>query len=542
MQWQIYTNGRIYTADAQRSWAEALATCGNRFIAAGTPEAVRHAVPASTPEFDLGGRTVVPGLIDAHNHFLQTAESLTWADVRFPNVASIAGLVAAIAAAATGTPEGAWIYAFGLDPAKLTDGRTPTRWDLDEATSRHPVLVHHVSGHHALVNSTALRRSAGEDVTDPPGGQFPRDEAGRPNGWCLDAATGVILPVAVDVGNHGPNIHFEASTDRLANALEAGSQAYLAAGLTTVCDAQVTRREFSGYREGLRRGTLGIRVVCMPLSHQLDALLDTGITGPLWDGKLGIGPLKLYADGALTGGTACFTRPYGESGEFPGILYHEPAELTSLVARAQNHGWQVGVHAQGDRAITMTLDAIEAGSGGQAGRRHRIEHAGYPAGELDRIARLGVVLVNQPGYLHDFGDAFLKTLAERAHWLQPLRDELRAGISVVLSSDSFVTTYNPMHHIAAAVNRTTRTGQPIGSDQALTVEEAIRAYTIDAARSFFADDSIGSIEQGKLADFVVLDEDPFTMPSERLGQTKPRMTVLGGQIAYQGSGGQASIT
>ena len=539
MEWRIYTNGRIYTADAQRSWASAFATCGDRFIAAGTPEAVQHAIPGGTQEFNLGGRTVIPGLIDAHNHFLQTAESLTWADVRFPTVASIADLVAAIAAAATDTPEGAWIYAVGLDPAKLTDRRMPTRWDLDEATSGHPVLVHHVSGHHALVNTTALQRSVGENVTDPPGGQFPRDEAGRPNGWCLDAATGVILPVAVDVGNHGPNIHFEASTDQLTQALETGSRAYLAAGLTTVCDAQVTRREFSGYREGLRRGTLGIRVVCMPLSHQLDALLETGITGPLWDGRLGIGPVKLYADGALTGGTACFNRPYGESGEFPGILYHQPAELTSLVSRAQNHGWQVGVHAQGDRAITMTLDAIEAGSGGQAEGRHRIEHAGYPAGELDRIARLGVVLVNQPGYLYDFGDAFLKTLGERAHWLQPLRDELQAGISVVLSSDSFVTTYNPFHHIAAAINRTTRTGQLIGPDQALTVEEAVRAYTIDAARSFFADDNIGSIEEGKLADFLVLDEDPFTMPAERLDQTKPWMTVLGGQIAYHNSRGQA---
>ena len=224
MEWRIYTNGRIYTADAQRSWAEAFATCGYSFIAAGTPDAVQHAVPAGTQELDLGGRTVIPGLIDAHNHFLQAAESLTWADVRFPRVASIVELIAAVAAAAKDTPKGAWVYAFGLDPAKLTDGRTPTRWDLDEATSGHPVLVHHVSGHHALVNTAALQRSVGEDVTDPAGGQFSRDETGPPNGWCLDAATGIILPVAVDVGNHGPNIHFEASAGQLANALETGSR------------------------------------------------------------------------------------------------------------------------------------------------------------------------------------------------------------------------------------------------------------------------------------------------------------------------------
>lgn len=536
MEWRIFSNGRIYTADAQRPWAEAIATSGDRFVAVGSRDAVRSAVPAGTQETDLGGRTVIPGLIDAHNHFLQTAQSLTWVDVRFPGVASIADMVAAVAAAANQTPEGAWIYAFGLDHARLSDRRAPTRWDLDEATSGHPVLIHHVSGHHALVNTAALRRSVGEDASDPPGGQFPRDEAGRLNGWCLDAATGAVLPVAVDVGNHGPNIHFEASADQLVRALRTGTQAYLAAGLTTVCDAQVTMREYAGYREGLRRGTLGIRVVCMPLSHQLDALLETGITGLLWDGKLGIGPMKFYADGALTGGTACFTRPYGESGEFPGILYHEPAELTALVSRAQRHGWQVGIHAQGDRAITMALDAIEAGGDGRAEGRHRIEHAGYPAGELERIARLGVILVNQPGYLYDFGDTFLTTLGERAHWLQPFRGELRHGITIVLSSDSFVTTYNPFHHIAAAVNRTTRTGQPIGPDQALSAEEAIRGYTIDAARSFFADDRIGSIEEGKLADFVVLAEDVFTMPAGRLAEATPWMTVVGGQTAYQQSG------
>lgn len=534
MAYQVFDNARVYTANGPGSWAGAMGVEDGRFAAVGSSEEVRAAAPPGALVTDLGGRTVVPGLIDAHNHFLQTSHCLTWIDARYPGVATVAGLVALIGQAAASTPAGSWIQAFGLDPAKLPDG-PPTRFDLDRATADHRVLVRHVSGHHALVNSAALLQRVGEDAADPQGGQLMRDGDGRLNGWCLDSAMQLILPVAVDVGHHGPNIHFEAPMEDLVGALPNGSREYLAAGITTVCDAQVSRRELAAYREARRQGTLGIRVVCMPLSHQLDAFLATGVAGPLGDDRLAIGPMKFYADGALSGNTACFRTPYGQAQEFAGILYHEPEELNSLIARAQGDGWQVGIHAQGDRAIEMSLDAIAAGATG-AGGRHRIEHAGYPADQLERIASLGVIPVSQPGYLHDFGDTFLAVLGERAHDLLPLRTELELGITVVLSSDSFVTTYKPLHHIAAAVNRRTRTGQSIGADQALTVEEAIRGYTIDAARSFFAEDRLGSIEPGKLADFVVFESDPFAGSPAGLAETGIRMTVLGGDVAYESTG------
>lgn len=532
MAWSLLTGGRIYTADRAGSWAAGVAIQGGRFAAVGTEDEVRAAAPPGTPEIDLGGRTAVPGLIDAHNHFLQTAHALTWADARYPGTGSVADLVRIIAEAAAAKPAGQWIMAFGLDHAKFPAGEFPTRRDLDRATQDHLVLVHHVSGHHALVNSKALYLRAGGDPPGVAGGQFLRDETGAVNGWCLDAAMQVVLPVAVDVGNHGPNIHFEAAQEDLVSALGEGSDEYLSVGLTTVCDAQVTRREFAAYREARRRALLGIRVVCMPLSSQLDALAATGIAGPLIDDQLGIGPMKLYSDGALSGGTACFREPYGQAGEYPGLLYHQPEELRAVVSRAQADGWQVGIHAQGDRAITMSLDAIGAGPGGNPERRHRIEHAGYPEGELDRIATLGVIPVSQPGYLYDFGDTFLQGLGARAHRLLPLRDELDRGIGIVLSSDSFVTTYRPMHHIAAAVNRRTRDGRPIGADQALSVEEAIRGYTCNAARSFFAEDRLGSVEPGKLGDLVVFEEDPFTARPEHLGDIGIWMTVLGGEVAF----------
>ena len=541
MAYRLFDNARIYTADRAGSWATAVLVEDDRFAAVGPADAVRAAAPPGTEVVDLGGRAVVPGLIDAHNHFLQTSHCLTWVDARFPGVSNVAGLVALIERAAAVQPAGRWIEAFGLDPAKFPAGQQPTRLDLDRATTDHPVLVRHVSGHHALVNSTAIRQRIGEDAADPQGGRLARDGSGKLTGWCLDAAMELVLPVALDVGNHGPNIHFDAALEDLVAALPRGSREYLAAGITTVCDAQVSRRELTAYRESRSRGTLGIRVVCMPLSHQLDAFLATGTAGPLGDDRLAIGPMKFYADGALSGNTACFRVPYGEQHEFEGILYHQPEELTSLVGRAEADGWQVGIHAQGDRAIEMSLDAIEAG-GRAHGGRHRLEHAGYPADQLERIARLGVIPVSQPGYLYDFGDAFLRTLGDRAHQLLPLRSELELGIPVVLSSDSFVTSYRPLHHIAAAVSRRTRTGQPIGADQALTVEEAIRGYTIDAARSFFAEDRLGSIEPGKLADFVVFETDPFAVAPEHLADVGIRTTVLGGEVAYDMTGPRPEAT
>jgi predicted amidohydrolase YtcJ len=486
-------------------------------------------------EIDLGGRLTTPGLIDAHNHYLQTAENLQWVDLRFPGIASTGDLMAAMGAAAATTPHGQWVRGFGLDHAKF-GGDPPTRWDLDRAAADHPMLIQHVSGHYAVVNSAAMAaRGIGDDVADPKGGRFLRDESGRPNGWLLDAATSLVLPVAVDVGNHAPNIHTDIPPEELLDALDKAGPVYFSVGLTTVVDAQVTRRELAIYREAKRRGTLHCRTVCMPLSHQIAELHDIGLAGPFGDDALSIGPMKLYSDGALTGGTACFSRPYGPSDEYSGQLFHEPEELADLVERAHVDGWQVGIHTQGDRAISMCLDAIERAMRRfpREDARHRLEHAGYPAHELERIARLGVVTINQPGYLFDFGEFFLDGLGDRAQGLQPLRAEKELGILVALSSDAMVTTYDPLHCIAVAVDRRTRGGAPIGADQALSVEEAIRGYTIDAARAMFLEDRLGSIEAGKLGDLVVWDRDLFSLSGDELEQARVWMTVLGGEAVYR---------
>jgi len=529
----VLHGGRAFTADRRRPWAEAVAFDRAGILDVGIAGEVLGRFPDARA-IDVGGRTIVPGFVDAHNHFLATGESLSSIDVRYPGVASCDDLVAAIAEAARTTPDGVAIRAYGFDHAKYD--RVPTRWDLDRATTLHPVLAYHVSGHHVLVNGAMLQlRGLRDDTPDPPGGELVRDADGRLTGLCLDAAMNLVLPVAVEIGSHGPNFHTAEPLEDLVEAVERAGTAFLRAGLTTVCDAQVTRRELAAYRAAADAGRLPVRTVCMPLSHQLDAYRAIGLAGPFGDDLLRIGAMKFYADGSLIGGTAAFDVPYGERGEFPGSLYHEPDELRTMIVKAHADGWQVGVHAQGDRAIGITLDAFEAAARARPREhRHRLEHAGYPTPEqIRRIAELGIITVNQPRYLRDSGDEFLARLGERAHWLLPLRAELDAGVTVVLSSDSDVASYRPLDVIASAIDRRTLAGAPIGADQALTLEEALFAYTIDASFALRLEDRLGSLEPGKLADVVVIDGDLEATPPDEIATLDIWKTFLDGRPASE---------
>ncbi len=536
----LIRNGRVWTGDPSHPRAEAVAIAGNRIAAVGTEAVARAAVSRDAEVIDAGGRTVLPGLIDAHNHYLATAEALASVNVRFPAVTSRADLTRVIGEVAEVTPPGRWIRAVGLDWSKFSDGQPPTRWDLDEATLGHPVIVYHVSVHHALVNTPAMReRGITDQVQDPPGGRFVRDEAGRLTGLCLDAATDLILPVVVDIGCHGPNFHTLLPGEDSVALLADASRVYLAAGLTTVCDPQVTRREMRIYRDAAARGLLGLRVALMPLSNHLDDFEAVGIAPPFGDDHLRITAMKLYADGTLIGGTAWFSEPYGPHGEFTGSTYWQPEQLRDLVVRAHGHGWQVGIHTQGDAAIDMSLDAIEAAmrAAPRVDNRHRIEHCGYPTPEqIGRMARLGVIPVNQPNFLVDSGDDFIRHLGQRAHRLQPIREELDAGIRPVLSSDAFVSSLRPLDTMSAAMTRRTRIGAPIGDDQRMTLDEALHAHTIDAAVAIGMEDRIGSLQPGKLADVTIIDGDLETTAPEQIASLGTWITILDGNVAWSAAG------
>jgi predicted amidohydrolase YtcJ len=536
----VLLNGRVFTArPGEPPFDGGVAIVGDRIIAVGGDAAVTAIAPPDAHRIDLDRRTILPGFIDPHNHLAFTGAELASVDVRYPGVASIADLVARIAEVAERTPDGSWIRAVGVNPEQFPDGRLPTRWDLDQATRVHPVLVQHMSGHHALANSMALElRGVDDNVQDPPGGRLVRDDRGRVTGYCLDAAQALVVPIDVDIGHHGPGFHDDAPLDEIVRDIDRASRAYLAAGVTSIVDAQVTRRELDAYRAARERGLLGVRVTAMPISSQLDDYLAIGMAGPFGDDQLAIGPMKFYSDGALTGGTAAFSTPYGPHGEFTGSLYW-PSEddFRDAISRAHAAGWQIGVHAQGDRAIDRVLDAYEAALDAHPrdDHRHRIEHCGGPRpDQLERMARLGVWAVGQPRYFWDAGDAWLASLdAARVHRLQPYREMTEAGVRFTLSSDAPVASYRPLDTLASAVTRATVGGAVIGEDQALSVDEALRACTHDAAASYFADDRLGTLEVGKLADVIVLDGDPFTTAAARLGDIAVELTLLGGEIVYE---------
>ncbi len=262
----VLLGGTVFTADRNGTTAEAVAVSGNRIVGVGSGHDMTAQLPDATT-VDLEGRTVLPGLIDAHNHFLATGEMLACLDVRYPGVASVEELVRALADEAARTPPGTWVVATGFDHAKYE--REPTRWDLDDATTEHPVFVLHVSGHQGIANSAALAARGISDATpDPAGGHLVRDEHGRPTGLCVETALGLLQPVELEIGHHGPNFHASRPLTELVDAVDRAGRAFVAVGLTTVCDAQVTRRELVAYQEARRLGRLarahGVHAVVAP--------------------------------------------------------------------------------------------------------------------------------------------------------------------------------------------------------------------------------------------------------------------------------------
>jgi predicted amidohydrolase YtcJ len=511
-----------------------------RIVAVGGAAEARAAAGPDARQVDLTGGTLVPGFIDAHNHFLATAESFSAIDARDPSVHSTADLMALVEAAAERTEPGRWVRGFGMDFSRFEDGRSPTRWDLDKVTTEHPVVILHVSGHYALVNTRALQaRGIDDDVRDPAGGSFERDEAGRPTGLLRDTATNLVLQLSVDIGSHGPNFHTALALDDTVAMLDEGSSRYLAAGLTTICDPQVTSRELTAYRAALARGALRVRTACLPLSSQLDEYEAIGLAGPFGDDRLRIAGMKFYTDGAITGGTAAFSRPIGARGQYAGTLYHEPDELRELLVRAARAGWQLAIHTMGDRAMGIMLDGVEhardAGSGSRpdGDHRDRVEHCTFPTPEqIGRIARLGMIPVTQPGSIRELGDIWREQLGDRIERANPLREEIEAGIPVVISSDAFVQSYRPLDTISAAMRRVTPSGVRVGADQELSLDEALAAHTINAARALWIEDRLGSIETGKLADLVVVDGDLGATAAESVGSLAIRMTIIEGEVMY----------
>ncbi|MFQ5934637.1 MAG: amidohydrolase, partial [Dehalococcoidia bacterium] len=323
-----FLGGKAFTADAKSTIASGVYVEGGRIRAVGHHDEMKKLLPADTRIVDIQGKTLVPGFIDAHNHLPSQGASLTGVDFRYPQVASIEDLAKAVALAAEDTPPGQWIRGSGMDYGKYPEGRMPTRWDIDPVSGDHPVSIGHVSGHFALMNTLALEQAGITDSTpDPKGGKLVRDEGGRVTGMLLDAAMQMVERGAVDVGNHGPALGYQASIQELVEDIDRACRAFHQEGITSVVDPQVTRREMPAYLEARTQGRLGVKTTCMFLSNHLTDVKALGLAGDLGDPWLSVGPMKFYCDGSLIGCTAAFYSPYQNQSDNLGYTFWSPEEL-----------------------------------------------------------------------------------------------------------------------------------------------------------------------------------------------------------------------
>ena len=468
---------------------------------------------------DLDGRSILPGFVDAHTHPLMHGQCASWADLT--SASSVDEVVKLLGEhARTEVRSVTPIRGFGYDHHRLAEGRHPTAVELDRVVDDRTVTVMHVSGHGFSVNSHGLAEAGITAATPtPPGGVIDRDEAGRPLGRVFDAACDLLTgPDGVKLGNHGPNLHLPDDPDDLARMLDDAQEAFLATGITTVGDCQVTEREMQAFLTARDAGRLTLRVVMYVLSSHVDSLDRLGIDSWLGDDRLSVGGVKHYADGALTGGTAYL--PCG-CGATHGHLYHGPGELEDLLVASATAGRQTATHAQGPEAIQLVLDAL-----GRAplrpDLRHRIEHCGFPSvDQLTEMCRLGVVPVPQPTQVHLYGEGVRRDHPEVADGMYPSGRIAAAGLPVVLSSDAPVTRPCVMLSCWAAETRLTSAGHVLGDENRITRAQSLTGYTVGGAHALRRDD-VGSLAVGNPADLVLLDNDPFTVTVDRL----PDVAVL----------------
>jgi hypothetical protein len=526
----ILRHGVFYPVQPPGRVEGSLAIRGGRIVYLG-PDAGADALRRpNTRVIELAGRAVTPGLIDAHSHLAGLGEAL--AQVDLVGTTTFDEVVRRVREAAAGVPAGTWVRGRGWDQNDWPDQRFPTHDALSKAVPDHPVWLTRVDGHAALVNARAMELlSIGAAVQDPPGGRFLRDAAGRP--------TGVLIDNAMDVGNRIPG----PSPEESKRSLRLAARHCLERGLTTVTDMGVGERALRAYSDLRRAGELPLRAALF-LGDDEALLTRWFERGPEIDpeARLLVRGVKLYADGALGSRGAALVEPYSDDPGNIGLLVAPGDRLEDVSRRAAEKGFQVGIHAIGDRGSLVALDAMERALGGaRPDARFRLEHAQVMRlQDLERMARLGIIASVQPTHAtSDMPWAGDRVGAKRLAGAYAWRKVLNAGGRLALGSDFPVESADPRLGLYAAVTRQDLAGQPAGGwlpGERLTREEALRGFTLDAAWSLFLDREVGSLEVGKRADLVVFARDPMTIPEAEIPRAEIDLTLVDGQVVHDRSG------
>ena len=540
----ILLHGKVWTgepapgASATRI-VEAVAIANGRILAVGSDKEIRAYQGPNTTVVDLKGRLAVPGLTDSHAHFIQGGFQLLSVDLK--DARSEEEFVRRVAEKARTLPPGRWMQGGDWDEEAWSSEKLPTRWLIDSVTPRTPVFISRYDGHAVLANSLALKLAGvTKNTPDPPGGVIVHDpKSGEPTGVLKDEAQDLVAKVIP-----------HPSESEMEEALRAALKEAARVGLTSIHDITVGPEawngNFTGEIELLRRaeleGWLTCRIYAITPIANWKNLEQAGISRDMGSDFLEMGAVKAFADGSLGSRTAWMFKPYDDDPSNSGLpmpIMAPPAKLEELARQADQAGIQICTHAIGDRAVSSLLDIYERiGGEHPAAHRFRVEHAQHVRPEdLARFGKLGIVASMQPYHAVDDGRWAEKRIGhERARSSYAWKSMQDAGAKLAFGSDWPVAPLDPLLGIYAAVTRATLDGKNPGGwfpEQRLTVEEALRAYTLGAAYAAFQEKEKGAISPGKLADVVVLSDDLFRIPPERIKDVHVEITIVGGRVVYK---------
>jgi len=522
----VLHNGNIVTMNAREPRAQAVAISRGRILGAGSDADVLNLAAAGAKKTDLGGKTVLPGFIDAHSHPAQAGVMhLRMVDC---DLRSIAEILAALRERAAKTPAGEWVLGFKYDDTKTRDGRPLKIEDLDAAVPDHPVQIEHRGGHTAYSNSLAFATAGINDQTkDPPGGKIDHDPAtGKLSGRVAESARGLFekaIPQKLTPHDHREGVKLI-------------SQMMAKTGITSATEAQGTPADLRAYQDAYQAGELLYRAYCFINYHFIDSMIEAGVRTGLGDEWVRVGAMKLVCDGSISERTARLSTPYeGRPNDF-GILVMTEEELYSYGRKAHLAGWQIGTHANGDVGIATTLRVYERlqKESPRHDPRFRLEHCTVVNDDLVlRIKKLGAIPTPFSTYVYYHGEKMKYYGAERLNHMFALRSFLDAGIRATQASDYPPGEFVPMMALQSEVTRTDSKGNVWGPQQRITVEEAIRVGTVNGAFASYEENLKGSLEAGKVADLVVLGRDPFKEDPSTLVTIPVERTMAGGRWTFE---------
>ena len=526
----IVINARIYTVDDSRPVVSAMAVRDGRVAFSGSVREAMSLKGATTRVVDLKGRTIIPGMVDAHAHLLGLGQSL--ASVNLVGTRSYDDVIARVTARAKGVPAGTWIIGRGWDQNQWGDTRFPTHDALTRAFPNNPVYLQRVDGHAELANAAAMKAAGITLATrDPAGGRLERTASGEPTGVFVDnamALVGRVIPPSTRDENR-----------QAIRAAIAESQKW---GLVGLHDAGESRATIDLVEEMAKAGEIPFRLYMMigDDSAAVAHYLARGPQSGLYDNHLWIRSIKLYADGALGSRGAALLEPYSDDAKNTGLLLTPPAHLQDVATRALRAGFQVNTHAIGDRGNRIVLDAYEAALKAvpTADHRFRVEHAQIiNHDDIPRFADLGVIpsmqAVHQTSDMYWAGARLGQTRLLGAY---PWRSLMNAGVVIPNGSDAPVESINPLFSFHSAVSRQDADNWPAGGwfpEQKMTREEALKSMTIWPAFAAFQESTMGSLTPGKHADFVILDRDIMTVADRDILGTAILATYIGGKVVYE---------